>query len=818
MALAPDVGTQVLDNADHPVQVEQRTVGEFYARPPLAQEDPKASKDVLAFGSILTTFLETYRQHCESLREQQRNEHFTTAFLRDQRRSEARVEIFPDRDGRTSTASPDAHAPLGLTYGLASQCNGRVTSFLRKNLFDQFKRPFAVLPLGKHDSNKNRVRIAISVIDNALKQARFKMRGPIMMQNIPTYGTSVWRYRERLQRRFVPDATGQFSEQIVDRVPELSIWSLMDVTWTDPEMPLAEDQEGVFWYHQAVGMSDLEAREAVRNPKDGSLVGGDLRNLEALREFGDDGTVTDIQHGRTDSKGAVTPRRPMTMVEYEGALPVEKWIKDGALTPAIAAWFMIRVPGWPEKGQGEDGYDVSSKEQWARQMGQISMWNVAYVDPNGNNGTNALGTQVLLRFEPERSHNPQNSLFLARYRSRGMKSYGQSVAETGAPLEMEVDSLHNDLFRNVKMNLDPPLVTDSVVAKSKTADELVKWWNTPGSAGIPLTPKQGMGASNARDAVVPVQRQYDAQNAWMVLNNAATNYRLLVGASSSAMSGSPMKTKTFSEMNVSEQISQEFLTEMARDGGVELARMFESMYANWYYSRTEEERVEHASRLSGLSASECQAALKTIDGIENDVMIVHPMMSGIDPGVAMSALTQAKAAFPGIFDEPKLAEMIAGFVVPNAEDLILENTLMSPDDEHMQMSAGQEVNPQVKEDSVSHLQQHLARGMKAGQEAQQASAQNQPVPEHLMNLIGTPEAQFQDGLLPRHIMQTEAMIQAKKEQAALMGAEQPKGAVPQKKQEGPSEPPRPGQHPQSSNEVASDVQGQSAGTPTGGQQ
>jgi hypothetical protein len=791
----PTVGVSPsgVSNVTQPVQIQQRTLNEFYPRPPLAMEDPVLAEQIREFQTMLVRHLIAKRENAQAIRDPKGE--FLARYERNKRWARAQLEPQMDREGNIDPAGPDGHACMGITQGWGLQSLNDIDTYMGTNLLSRWKRPFEVETAGQKDDSDTLKRLALCCVDDNLRSGRFASVAPYWLRSAPTHGAGFLRYRLRWRRRFGKSDDGVWRESFEDLVPVFTVYRPIHVAFTDPNLPTPLDQEGVFWTSPCVTLNDLEQEEVVLNP-DGSYEGGRFRNLDSIREvmaqnrYNTLGTPTG-----TDEDVRRTSSLPtFTMLEYEGALPIYQWVMQGLFTPDIAAWYMVDTGDWPQAT--EDGtYDVSSLDQWGRKMAQITMWNVTFLSDYATAGMNRMSLGHIIEMEPAKCRSPRNSMFAVVFMPDELNLEGRSVFDLGEANLKEGDSLFNSKIFNAEINSDPPAIYDERAIQDGTLEDAKRAFRTKGRS-YSARPQ----GRPAQDLATFLHRP-DDPSLWTAIANLKAEYKLTVAASALAMGTDPAGgTGTLGEVKINEDKAGSVLAQITRRAGTEMSRLFQAVWEDNIYYRGDG-LADYLAQISGIGNTEIQQALPSLVGLENEVRIIHPLNMIADVAVQTSLMIQVANAFPGVFDLQKIAVATMRNVYPNAEDLLTQKQQMLPQDEEGQMSEGNWIQPSSDENFQAHIVTHTGTMLGLQQRLKNGTATDQ---DHVL-------AQQ----LPDHLEITQSMAQAA---AQLAGQMQPKGATPPKKQENPSEVQAPGGRAMPSEEMSSDVHNQANGTPATGSQ
>lgn len=716
----------------------------------------------------LVHHLESLRFASQGLREQT---NFTSRFRRSERR--ARVQARPGimADGQIDRIGEDGEAEMGVNQGWSRQAMQAASAFLYTNLFETAERPYTIQARGDKAENATLEKMGIALIEELLRRGNFRGQFRKMLDKLPKHGTAVIRYEtirkaEFRRLRF----NGVFEESISEIVPVITLWPIDAILVTDLNRSDAADQEGVFWVTDNTTLARIESQEAVFDRGEDRavlvVVGGKFRNLESLRQELSDSESINVPFentGRDELLGNVDPDDPdsvssfpnLTLMEYEGALPMSAMVRQGFMTPQVAEIFGIDV------GMDPDPDNDVEMEEWGRKLDKIAVFNVAYTIEAGARKTS---NRHLLRLEPARQKTPRNSMYVFRYATDDEDFYGQSVVDLGYQLEKSGDMLRNiQLYVNWR-NAHPTWGADLTGLRRRNLDELEKLITEPDRV------IQLQSGAKVNDVLQPFFLQVDVSSLETAIGVYKFEFEQATGVSAVQKGTGRASTRTLGELNLNEAKSQNLLLDVFYRMHLELQRLLRDMISDAEFFRTPDELATYLVRISGLPASEIAAALVSLgqlSGLEDEYVFDHPLSSTEDRQVVATQMMKLfQIAGEALFTNPRIAAFgkkileVSGF--PKVDQLGLEPpTQMKPSDEHVAMSQGQFVRTSEFENSVHHLAQHktFLRVIESGSID-----------------IGMAEEEIQSlkVLLPIHIEETETIVtiqQAQQENQARQANE-----------------------------------------------
>jgi len=737
-----------------PIQVAGREVGQFGPIPTIRDMGQDAlAEDVERFISALVTHCESLRQAC---RDKCLEDHFEERLERDRRRAigELKLSIDPITN-KVIANQDDGYAFYGLTLGLTCQGTRSANAFLLRKLLLQTQRPYALKMRGDRAENRKMEKLLYAVLDDLLKRGGFHACLEMLCNLLPRQPLTVLRYEMGAEPQYVRSKDDTWEEKPPDLAPSFQVWPIDQMYVSNVQTPFAKDQESVFWMTPEATLSTLQQDEALYlaeiDPETGKETGkktrvsGKFQNLEALR----DEAATNARGNSSDEGSIVTPFLRYTLVEMEGALPAQYWAEQKILTPEVAAWFGADVGFVPDMEDEED------RSEWARRVGRITHWQVAYIAKSETGrSTGALANHVL-RCEPDLSKRARNSLFAFRFFLNGFEWYGRSLADLGQSTEKAADLVLNSKVFAEHKNSDPPLAIDLSAFKSKSLAAVQAFLSTPGEA------VETLAMRDMKSAVVPMLAEEPA-DALRVLDLLTRTYQDQTGVRGASWAAD--ETGTLGEIQMDQSKNSAELDVVLHLAYSEIGRMLTCLVEDFFHYMPEEAILAYCERVSGMARSEIEELLPSLDGIEREVEFLSPLNASNDAAVLTTLLLKILEMLPDAFpDRVGLAKAlmeINGYA--RGADLTADSETMKPEDEHAQMRAGNLVEPDPSDDFLDHIAKHeaelqaLAKRMAEGQGAE-------PNPEDA-NLAA---------LLPAHYEAQITLFQAVQMQAQLMQATAP---------------------------------------------
>lgn len=749
---------------------------------------PEFLRTAEKFMGTVIEFLKRQKEKYEAIRED-REIQFTERHKVNERRARLVLLQRHDATGRLDELYEDGHLKAGVYMGLTCEANKMAGALLYKGLIEQYDRPCKIRGKGVFSENDTLVRMGEAIVDDMLSRSEFASLSRHMTSLIPRWGTVALRYEMGQMADFarVDDVDGAetFQECNIRFAPNIQIWPIKDVLVSHPKRPEVRDQEGVFWLSSGKTIYDLEPDEVVM-VEDSGRFAGKWRNLQQVRDAEAKGFGGDI-FGYDYSSASFAPQ--YDLVEYDGRLPISKWVRDGVATYPILRFFGVNVGPDP-------GPDPARITTWANRLSHIPVWNVAYIKgSSGNNNSN----EILLRFQPAPGRIPRSSLYRFPFSEDGLNFYAHSVNDLGRQMEDAADTLTNANLWTTYFNAHPAKSIDESATVNGDIDEVEEALQTP-NAVVKIRPNTPVD-SVVKFFQLPVVQEYAAN-----LSIITARYEALTGITGAIKGMAAASTLGQDQMNLSQ--STILFNQTVLQCAQVLATLMRQIIADTHYYMTlpsvtpdgqpvldrNKVFVDYVSRVSGLTPSEIERAEISKDGLENDLIVVHPAMAGADNSVKVQFLIQLWTVTGGMgFSDPmafvKVCLTLQG--IRDADEITKRNTGIEPGDEERIMSQGRWIPPKPDEDFIAHLQQHQAT-MAGMALANPNDADQQMLAESL----------------PMHIQETMKLLQAAVQLQQLQMSMNPQ------QQQAPGTPGQAGSKkgpnaPHTKEAVQSDVQGKS---------
>jgi hypothetical protein len=666
----------------------------------------ESARNIQEFAKEITGDLERLR--FESLGNRD-SENFPKRMTRNNRRSAARLKVLTDDQGMVKLNEEDGHAVLGITQGWSLQACNTASSFFFRALFESSKRPFLLKGQGNRHENMKLVSLFTHIVDKMLMDGNLREEMRRISDLIPRQGTAVLRYQMARKSEFLRDGNGSWSERISRLRPSFQAWPLNDVIVTNYQRPSAQDQEGVFWLTPGATIPMLERDEAVfgirREGNNATFIqAGKFTNLdEARKKFGGGGAPESGGGNDQDARSRAEKASSFdqfTLVEYEGAVSLSKYVESGVLTPEVAQFFGMDVGFYP------DPEDRVQMDTWKSRLSRISHYNISYLIDDDAAQEQTGNPSVMVQFEPDRHKRPRNSLFAFRYLREGMKFLGQSVVDVGRKLEDAADMIMNAQTWGSFKNAHPSHLFTTRVLKKKSVDEIARLLHQP-DALVQIDGAQALRVSDVYQTVF-VQLDPDAAGKIASLKN---EFEFTTRVSAEAK-GAPTRrsTDTLGELQINEQKSQIQLSDLVMASGDELARLVSLIIQDLMFFMSEEEFSDFAIQMAGLDAVDLEKLLPSTLSIEDELNVFHPITAAQDK-TSLAVLLLRLFQLTGVegFPDPKrfIKIILELQDFPFGEELVEDpKASMDPIDEHAMMAQGHWVNPNPGENFAEHLQRH----------------------------------------------------------------------------------------------------------------
>ena len=769
------------------------------------------------FAAKVTLYLHDLWRECDALRDSRK---FKDRLKRNNRsgKNAAKLEFTPF--GAVKKNSTDGHLTQGVKMGWAWQAGATAASYIQGAFFDSAETFFVVSGRGEKEENNELPDIITAAVEKDFDSGDWETVGRRMINGIPNWGMSTLRY-EMVSELCFDEYNGSWSEYRKKLKPSFTLWPIEDVWITNPEMPDAKDQQGVFWVARGMTRADLEKNEATHRldfsdpffpirKKDGKYF-----NLEKLRAIEDSSMAYANQSPSESSIGEESDRGrgvsgfpKYDLYDYEGALPMQAWAMEGAFDHELAQFFEIDV-GIPLPGPGQE-MDERTKKEFARRLNRIPSFTISYLR---DGDSQSLGlTELLVAFAPFKAKRRRNSLYGFRYFTDPDEFYGLSINDVGWPLEAAADLLANEQIRLARLSADPPGVYSKRGAKNPVVEEIAKLCRPGGRmpAEANLKPEDFLKLFEAFEPK-------DAIN--VLLSQLKVEYELVTGVS--AVSKGLNQSKTATQDQIAQQETQNRLNDVVVGISREARRLIWDVIRDRIDMEGLEAYLAFAMEAAGRSADEIETYIESAESLERDIKIDHPLTTGRDRAVMGQGILNYKAsAPPGLHDEEAVAKLYYATIgIPKSQKLFnAKFKPITPQKEHQHLREGTNVSPNIQEDVLGHEGAHKIELQKATMELQAMQSGLMPVsPEDL----AAQEAYVMK--LQFHLMATEQIkpmalqfqMQMAMATAGLGGAQPGGAAVPP----GGMNPGMPGDQFQVSNAMsanANEVPGQAGAAPGSG--
>ena len=764
-------------------QATDRQLDRFYPTPDIkVLIDPATREKLRTFQANLLSYLESFRTACKAARPNL----FDEQVDRDARKSASQLELSIRQDTYDVDESQgDGYASfMGITHGLTAQSSRAAAAMLSRQLITNHVKPFIVLPSGSTQESNDIVDLLTSMLEDLLFRGKFESKVRSALAQVPNAKVVALRYRMSADSNLLFDPSTQaWTEAHGDLKPVFEVWPIENLYVSNPNEADPELQEGIFWT-SVVTLLDLRANECVLG-KPGK--GGRFRNLEELQNESEAASRLIDEGGY--NRASLFPQ--MGMVEYEGALPFSRFVRDGLFTPELAEVFGVFGP------QGEDD---ASLIEWGRALERIPVWCVSYISSQATPEFTGVGSSTtgdhLLQCEPCRGIRGRNSLFIGRFHQVGNEFYGQSLAELCNATEKCLDRMLNNYFRTTDFNANPAVFFDFSRVRDMTAADVKKALLTPGEI-IPLKP---LIQGNDIEKILKYAKLPDIPNVMEMMAYFKSVYDQQTGITAmSRGSQGQTDTGTLGELEIMQSQSTQEVDERILAIAQEFSRLFSRIIEDFmFFMGTGQEMIDYLARVSGMEATRIQKILPSLHPLSEEYRIEHPIQAQQDMAVRATLLMKCMEMFPDVLTDraEALRILVEASGMPRiARRLLQTQRLLTPEDEHQQMRVGNYVSPNPMENLMLHLQAHQ-REQQILASVSQSLDPNDPASKELLLEVQA---------LPGHIQETVEMIQA-------MQAMQPPPNPGGENSEGSQKKVAPeGQRPANSSEVATNTQNEAMG-------
>lgn len=734
-------------------QHSQRSPDEFFEIPYVAEMDPEFARDLDRFN---TAVMEHMRSLFETFESARNKNNWEVKYARNDRKARAELELYYDQEHKTVIPNlGDGHCCMGVTLGLEAQGIRSAGSIMNDYMIDQVRRPYQVQGRGKREENPDLEDIVYHTMDSLLSASDFERNLRVINHLSPRFGTAILRYDMGRQTEYrVDPATGAIEETVGDLEPHVEVWPLEHVYVADLQESDPRKQEGLFWVTEGVTFYDLLPEEAVMEqvPGPDGLIAmrqsGRFRNLEALRRDLYNATQHVTSSNEDTDSERVSQFPMMRLKEYQGGLPLALWIEEGLLTPEVAVYYQILPRDIPD-----DIDNAEERRQWAMRAQRVTHWNVSYVEQGHNTTSYDLGHH-LLQFEPVTTKRPRNSAYRFGFQPDGTRWYALGVVDLGGDLAKSADYLLNTKLRTDVYNANPSAVISERILHDSTPEDVMSLLRQPGQHA------QTSGPGADPEHLVHWIQLPEVKNVMELVGLYIHQFEVATGITPAAKGrATANETGTATELQLQTGQAHMDIRQAIRANYLELKRLITDIWEDTLHYGEEDEVLDYMTRVTGMDATKIRQVIPHVGDIEEQLEITHPLTAGQDPAVISQLVLQAYQLWPDQIDPRKasLAMLEAGGY-PQAELLMRDQVIRSPQDEIAQMEQGNWLDPQVGENYEQHIQAHQAALMQAEQRVNNAlAAGEEPDPTDEMYL----------SLGPKHIEDTLTLLQVQQQQMLM---------------------------------------------------
>lgn len=685
--------------------------------------DPEALRK---FNAAVTQHLDQVRRYSKDGRNKR---DFDSRHERRRDRAQVKVQIEFKDDGSVEKVK-DAHAKLGINQGWTHQANVTARKEIFFKLFRSAPRFYVIQGWGRKEENEKLEAILEKVAEHLLRRGGFYSNiAPTLCQMLPVDGTVCLRFNYVFPHSMALQPSGAFRESLkgeqpipgqenralFDRykalMPQFEIWNLEDVLVTDWDREAVHQQEGVFLITPQTTVNRLARQEAVyvwegEETEIGlefiRRVEGRFVNMRQLRESQAKNLSNPIQSRATQYQvdGSRTSSFSLlSLVEYEGQLPMSRWVMDGTLTPELAQYFEIDV------GYVPDG-SMASLAEWGRRLDSINYYEVAYTvagDTDFGLSNSAVGAEkYVLRLCPCPYRAERAILHKFHYLPDRNEFLGLSICDLGWRLENLGDLIMNATGWTQIYNSNPSGTVFKDFLEDQSIGALEKLMALGNVAAVT---RQGVAVSD----MLKLHR--------LDPDPRAEEFRASIKFEFENTTGIPPITKgavqdtatgTATELQMSAQRSEGQLDMVAYDNSIVLALMVKEML-------TLAVEILGPEEFKALAVQACGKIAADIDHVMNEIMngefdVVSALANTEDPAVIatmIQRLYQLTVA-TGQWNDREFIKFCARHLrIPDIEKALAHGEApMSPASEHEQMGEGNTVKVHPEDDDLVHIQEH----------------------------------------------------------------------------------------------------------------
>lgn len=688
-----------------------------------AMRDPESGdlrEDMKQFSAEAIEYLERLRQRCESDRE---TKNFAKRQARNERRWTNEPEQTLDREGK-KTEVADYNLDVPVTSGLTAAACDTVSSFLISAIFHGGDPWFQFEAKGKKEENERLEAVARAIAEEEIELAELDTVGPRFCRSIPKRGTAALRYRMVSKLRMEPDENGVLREARGELRPLIERWPLKNLLVTNLEEPDPRKQEGVFWITPTTNVHKLEENEATFEAEQVEVgfddmnqpviidvakrMSGEFFNLDILRDMEGQGLV-DMPNAessprtastRYESKDAASNFLKYDLIEYEGALPMYRWVTQGLFT-----WRMARALEL-DMGMPDPGDDPIALREFARRLDKISVWKLSYVLPP-NDVKSGVFSGLWIQLSISHTHmipgaEPRNSLYVGGMIEDEDEFYRRSVADRGWRSEDLADCLRAARAWIVYYNAHAAAVIDDEMLEDKE------------NAARLLEPNKRFharldGNKSVKDLIQFLFAQMP-EKIDEAIASEEFRHQQSTGVFGANLGDARTESGTLGEQRDNRAEGEQRMAVTLIGIVMELHRLLRDMLADRHYFMDENEYMDHVRRVAGADADDFAADMFSPEQFWRELRIVFPATLGRNKTVMRAQLQEDVTVFGpfGVMDMAKALEMSQRLGGNQHGDKLVNAQVepRDPEDEFAALRNGERVQVSPAEDFFMHLQKH----------------------------------------------------------------------------------------------------------------
>lgn len=621
--------------------------------------------------------------------------------------------------GQVDPASEDGHCKLGIKQGWGFQAQSVASSFLQQSFFEGAERFFVISGRGDKEENDSLPDMISDGVEKDFDDGNFEAIQTRLCNCAPQYGTAILEYEMIRELCFEKGPGGQYGEYRKKLRPSFTLWPIEDVWLTNPELPSALDQQGVFMVARGITRADLERDEQTYvidttdpffpiRKKEGRYINLDrVRDAEDSHRLQYASSTSNTEAVTTGERGTGVSTAPKyDLYRYRGALPIQAWVADGSFDHELAQFYEIDV-GLPLPPPGTE-LDPETKKEFARRLNRIPSFRFSYLR-DGDSNSNITSFEHLVEFSVFDAKGRRNNAYKFPFFESAHEFHGLSISDVGWPIEAAADLLRNEQVQLARLAADPPGTYSKMGLSNPVVEEIQKL-TLPGKR-VPTEGRIKPGELLNLERFEPLATIEQSIAALKI------EYELTTGMTGVAKGIAD--AKTLGQDQISQQNTQTRLNDVVFTWAKEMKRLIADMIRDRIDMDGEEAYAAFLKEVSGRTADDAEIEIPSADGIWREIKIDHPMTTGRDKAVMGQGLLNAKPLIPpGLVSEEKFWKLYLQTIgLPKSEN-IFENVYkpIDPAKEHEYLAKGTWISPNIQEDVMRHLSEHQMKLAEVQQE------------------------------------------------------------------------------------------------------